>query len=355
LAPEFNRFQTTRRGYEPAAVEKELVALNSELVRLQNQNQDLNQQLKQTRLQLSQAEAQLRASAEPNFSALGAKAADLLATAETISLELRQANELELEEIRLNAAQDLAALREKAELDYKEQLEAATRRSARAIATSKHEAELLVASAKEESEQLRKQTERELAKLRGRVATEVAAIRTASLRELELRKAEAQKELAQNRFLLAEEFGDNERATELALSTLEAQIAERNRAAEQEIFEKHSEASRKTQAYLDSATQDLGELQQAAALLRLEIQALEMDAGRTQSNLISDARKKAEAIVHAAELEASSLKLEAQKQISEREKKAKLALRKIENRVAASEIYLENLRSVVAKEVLQED
>jgi hypothetical protein len=355
LAPDFNRFETTRRGYDPTAVEKELVALNSELVRLQNQNQDLNQQLKQTRLQLTQAEAQLKASAEPNFSALGSKAADLLATAEQISLELRQSNELELEELRLTTAAELSALREKAELDYKEQLDAATRRSARAIATAKHEAELIVAQATEKAEQLEKQTERELAKLRGRAATEVAAIRTTSLREIELRKAEAEKELAQKRYLLAEEFGDEDKATELALSTLEAKLAERNRAAEQEIFDKHAEASRKTQGYLDSATKDLQELQQAAALLRLEIQALELDAGRTQANLIGEARQKAEAIVHAAELDASTLKLEAQKQISEREKRAALELKKIENRVAASEIYLENLRSVLAKEVSTED
>ena len=355
MAPNYNRFETTRRGYDPALVEKELVALNSELVRLQNQNQDLTQQLKQTRLQLSQAEAQLKATAEPNFSALGSKAAELLATAESISLELRQANELELQELRITAADELAELRQKAEGDYQEQLDAATRRSARAIATAKHEAELMVAQAKEEAAAMLKAAEREVAKLRGHTATEVAAIRTSAVREIELKKAEAQKEIAQLRFLLAEEFGGDERASELAVSKLEAQLAERVRANEAEVLEKHAEAARQTQAYLESAKRDLDELQQAAALLRLEIQALELDAGRTQANLIREAREKAEAIVHSAELEASALKLEAQKRLNAEEKQAKLALKKIENRVASSEIYLENLRSVVAKEVSSED
>ena len=355
MAPDFNRFQTTRRGYEPAAVEKELVALNTELVRLQNQNQDLNQQLKNTRLQLSQAEAQLRATAEPNFSALGAKAADLLATAEAISVELRQANELELDQIRVTTANELSELRLKAENEYQEQLAAATRRSARALATAKHEAELVVAEAKDKAAESLKQAEREVAKLRGQAATEVAAIRTAALREIELKRAIAEKELARQRFTLAEEFGDEELATELAVSKLEAQLAERNRLAEQEIFDKHAEAIRQTENYLESAKKDLAELQQAAALTRLEIQALELDAGRTQANLIQEARQKAEAILHAAELEASGMKLDAKKQINSDEAQAKLELKKIENRVAASEIYLENLRSVVSKEVLAED
>jgi hypothetical protein len=355
LAPDFNRFQTARRGYDPAAVEKELVALNSELVRLQNQNQDLVQQLKQTRLQLSQAEAQLRASAEPNFSALGAKAADLLATAESISLELRQANELELDQLRLTTANELSELRQKAELDYQEQLAAATRRSARAMATAKHEAELMVAEAKDQANQIVKQAEREVAKLRGQAATEVAAIRTSATREIELKKAIADKELSRNRFLLAEEFGDDQRAIELATTKLEAQLAERNREAEQEIFDKHAQAVRQTEGYLESAKRDLAELQQALSLTRLEIQALELDAGRTQANLIQEARQKAEAILHAAELEASTMKLEAKKQINSDQKQAMLELKKIENSVAASEIYLENLRSVVSREVSPED
>ena len=355
MAPDSNRFQTTRRGYDQSAVDKELVSLNSELVRLQNQNQDLNQQLKQTRIQLSHAEADLRATAEPNFSALGAKAADLLATAEAISLDLRQANELELEEIRLTAANELAELRQKAELEYQQQLEAATRRSARAIATAKHEAELMLAETKEQATQTIKQAERELAKMRGEAATEVAAIKSSATREIELKFAQAQKEISQQRFLLAEEFGDDKRATELATSKLEAQLAERSRAHEEDISAKHAEAVRLTEGYLASAKEDLSELQQAAAVLRLEIQALELDAGRTQASLIQAARDKAEAIVHAAELEASAIKLGAQKEINAEQKRIKLELKKIENRVASSEIYLENLRSVVAKEVLSED
>lgn len=355
MAPDFNRFETTRRGYEPAAVEKELVALNSELVRLQNQNAELSTQLKQLRFQLGQAEAELLTKSAPNFSALGATAASLLATAEAASLELTQSSQQELEEQRLTTLAELEELRTKSELEYQEQLQAATRRSARAIATAKHEAELLVASAREAATQLTKEVERELAKARGMAATEVAAIRTTAVREAALRIAEANKEIAQQRFLLAEEFGDEQKATELATSTLEAQLAERERAAEADIFEKHSEAVRQTEGYLESAKRDLSELQQAAALVRLEIQALELDAGRTQSKLIQEARDKAEAIVHAAELEASSLKLSAENEIREAQKRAKLELKKIENRVAASEIYLENLRSVVAKDTASED
>ena len=347
MASEYNRFQTARRGYDPAAVERELVSINSELVRLQGQNSDLAAALKQTRQQLAQAESELEASRAPNYSSLGSKAAELLITAESIALELSQQTELELETQRLSTANELADLQAKAEASYQEQLQAATRRSARAMATAKHEAELLVAKATEKADSIMKEVEREAAKLRGRAATEVAAIRSNAVREIELRKAEAEKEIAQQRYLLAETFGDEERAQELATSKLEAALSERNRQAEAEFTQKHGEAVRQTEQYLASAKHDLAELQQSIALSRLEIQALEMDAGNTQARLIQDARERAEALLHAAELEATEIKLAAQKDIAKTQKEAKIALKVIENRVAASDLYLKNLRSVV--------
>lgn len=147
----------------------------------------------------------------------------------------------------------------------------------------------------------------------------------------------------------------DQKALELAEAKFELSKAEQIRALEQELHDRHGEAVRQTEQYLESAKQDLAELQQAAAVLRLEIQALELDAGRTQAKLIQQAREKAEAIIHAAELEAGQLKLDAEKAIAARQKAAQLELNKIDNRVASSEIYLENLRSVVAKEISQED
>ena len=354
MAQDFNRFEQKRKGYDPQAVEKELNALNQELARLLEQNTELNQQLKNTRTQLNQAEAKLKASEEPNFSALGAKAAELIASAESIALELTHKTKQELLELRLTADNELAELKQKAEQEYSEQLSAAARRSARAIATAKHEAELLLANASEESRQKRSAAEREIAKLRGMAATEVAAIRSAAVRELELRRAQLEKKLAQKRFLQSEQSVD-EKALEQVEAKFELTKAEQLRALEQELYDRHGEAVRQTEQYLESAKQDLAGLQQAAALLRLEIQALELDAGRTQSRLIQEARDKAEAIIHAAELEAGQLKLEAEKAIAARHKAAQLELNKIDNRVASSEIYLENLRSVVAKEFSQED
>lgn len=347
MASDYNRFQTARRGYEPAAVERELISINSELVRLQGQNTELAAALKQARLQLSQAETELEASRAPNYSTLGSKAADLLITAESIALELSQQTELDLEGQRLSTANELAELAAKAEASYQEQLAAATRRSARAMATAKHEADLLVARATEKAQAITREVEREAAKVRGRAATEVAAIRSNAVREIELRRAEAEKEIAQQRYLLAESFGDQERAEQLATSKLEAALSERNRQAEAEFTQKHGEAVRQTEQYVASAKHDLSELQQSIALSRLEIQALEMDAGNTQARLIQEARDRAEALLHAAELEATELKLAAQKEIAKSQKDAKIALKVIENRVAASDIYLKNLRSVV--------
>lgn len=355
MAPEHNRFQTARRGYDPAAVERELVSINTELVRLQNQNAELTTALKQTRQQLTQAQAELDATKAPNYSSLGSKVTELLTTAESAALELRQQTELELENQRLTTTIELANLAAKAEASYQEQLEAATRRSARAVATAKHESELLVAEATKKAEAIAREVEREAAKLRGRAATEVAAIKSTAVREIELRKAEAEKEIAQRQYLLAETFGDEQRAEELATTKLEAALSERNRQAELELTQKHGEAVRQTEQYLASAKKDLGELQQSIALSRLEIQALEMDAGNAQTRLIGDAREKAEALLHAAEIEATELRLAAESEIAQSHKDATLALKIIENRVAASEIYLKNLRSVVLEQGSSED
>lgn len=355
MASEHNRFQTVRRGYEPAAVERELIAINSELVRLQNQNSELSTQLRQTRKHLGEVEALLQASQAPNYSSLGSKAAELLTTAESIALELSQKTDLELESQRLNTAIELTELRTRAEASYQEQLQAATRRSARAIATAKHEAELLVAKATKKAEANSRDSEREMVRLRAWEANDLAIIRSSAIRELALRKAEAEKDIAQRKYLLAEKFSDAERAQEFLEAKLTASLSERNRLAEQELSDKHGEAVRQTEQYLAGAKRDLAELQQSVALSRLEIQALEMDAGRTQSQLIHQAREKAEALVHAAELEATELKLEAERVVAKSRKAAQLQLKEIENRVAASDIYLKNLRSVVAEQGSSED
>ena len=55
MPSEFSRFEITRRGYDPKAVEKELNALNAELVRLREQLQESGDALGQTTAKLDSA------------------------------------------------------------------------------------------------------------------------------------------------------------------------------------------------------------------------------------------------------------------------------------------------------------
>ena len=82
MSTEFNRFQASKRGYDPEAVERELKALNSELVRLREQYADTAEELKETRSNLEQTQRKLVSTTAPNFASLGAEAAELLIRAE---------------------------------------------------------------------------------------------------------------------------------------------------------------------------------------------------------------------------------------------------------------------------------
>ena len=347
MSIDFSRFETSKRGYDPAAVEKELKSLEAELIRVREQFAETSEELKTTKASLEQAEQKLASTEAPNFSSLGAEAAELLIRAENSAREIEwaagsKANEL-VEEADLKAKQ----LLESAELQYQDQLGAAERRAARQIAAAKHEAELLTATSKTEAKNKIQEAELEVARLRGQAATEIAALRTTAKREIEALKADLKAKIAAQEFLNLDELGIDQAAKDLAVSQLEAQLGARRKAAEEEYLELHNLAVAETQAYLDSAKTDLEKLKQTIMTIRLEVQALEMEATQAQSRIIREARSKAEAIAHKADLEAAETLAEARNKAAQVELESQERVKGIENRVKSSELYLEKLRSLL--------
>ena len=347
MPSDFNRFETSKRGYDPEAVERELNALNSELVRVKEQAAENSEALQSALAQLAQSEAKLIGTMAPSFSSLGAEAADLLIRAETTAREIESAAAETAQELIESATQEAKRIAQNAEDVYQDQITAAERRVARRIAGAKHDAELLLMKATTEAKDKLRDTELEVARMRGQAATEVAALKTTARREVEAKKAELDAKIAGQELLNLEQLGIEQAAKDLAIADLESKFKTRRRVAEKEYLEKHNEAVHQTERYLESAKSDLAELKKTISTIRLEIQALEMEAGQAQSRILADSRIKAEAIVHAADIEATEINAKALESIAELEKASELNMKNIENRVRSGELYLKNLRSLV--------
>ena len=347
MPTDFNRFETSKRGYDPETVERELNALNSELVRVKEQAAQNSEALQRALSQLAQSEAKMIGTIAPSFSSLGAEAADLLIRAETTAREIESAAAETAQELIESATQEAKRIAQNAEAVYQDQITATERRVARRIAGAKHDAELLIMKATTEAKDKLRDIELEVARMRGQAATEVAALKTTARREVEAKKAELDAKIAGQELLNLEQLGIEQAAKDLAIADLESKFKTRRRVAEKEYLEKHNEAVHQTESYLESAKTDLTELKKTISTIRLEIQALEMEAGLAQSRILADSRSKAEAIVHAADLEATDINAKALKSIAELEKASELNMKNIENRVRSGELYLKNLRSLV--------
>ena len=344
-----SRFEIVRRGYDPQAVDREIKVLSAEIVRLQETSNELAEQLRLMSQKLTDAEQEISLRAQPSYSALGSKASNLISNAEEIAIKLRQDAQAEAEELIARNEKELAERLSDLEQRYEEQLSSAERRSNRRISAANLEAEQLEKQAEQKAQELVKEAEQEAARIRGQVATEIASMRTTARRELEQRKAELESQFASKQYLLSTEIKLEDRAKEVVLAELEAQIATRRKDAENEYLEKHQEAVRQTQQYLESAQNDITELKRLAAKLRLEVQTLEMETSKSQAKMLQEARSRAEALLHSAELEAVAISSSAQEEAGKLLRNAKAELASLENAVSSAKAYLKNMSRVVTE------
>lgn len=344
-----SRFEIVRRGYDPQVVDREIKDLSAEIVRLQETSSELAEQLRLMSQKLTDAEQEISLRAQPSYAALGSKASNLISNAEEIALKLKQDSQAQADELIARTEAELAERLKNLEQRYEEQLSSAERRSSRRIAAANLEAEQMLKLAQEKAGELVADAEAEAARIRGQIATEIAALRTTARRELEQRKAALEAQFESKKFLLATELPVEQRAKDAALTELEAQIANRRKEAENEYLEKHQEAVRQTQLYLESAQTDIAELKGVAAKLRLEVQTLEMETSKSQAKMLQEARSRAEALIHSAELEAVAISSAAQEEAGKLLRNAKAELASLENAVSAAKAYMKNLSKVVTE------
>jgi cell division septum initiation protein DivIVA len=350
LANEFTRFELTRKGYDPLAVERELKDLNLELVRLTETNSELTERLRATTTQLQQSEAALEASKSPNFASLGAKAANILSSAQQIAAELELDAKQVAQQILDSANQDADRVRLSAQDYYESVVEDAARRAQRKLIASEQDADRTLAKATNEADRILREAQSEAARTRGLVATEVAALRATNKRELAAKETEFEA-TAQAKLAAVLDETPEKQLSEKKLAKLESALKLRRAEAEAEYLEKHREAVAETEGYLNSAAKNMAELTTRVAQLRLEIETLELEAATAQRRIMQEARDKADAVIEAAEIEARNLK-QSSKQTAEKllaEARSEVAI--LENQSAAIQIYLENLRSLVTGEL----
>ena len=352
MAGEFNRFEITRKGYDPSAVERELRELNAQLLRLSTANTELTERLRATALQLSQSEAALEATKSPNFAALGAKAANILSSAQQIASELELDAQQVSEQILAEAKLEAENLRLSAQQHYDSVVNQATRRAQRKIAAAEQDAEREISRAKTRAAEIVSEAEREAARTRGMVATEVAAMRSRSKRAIAAQEAESEAtRLAREALALESSLSGEEKLSKAAQKRLEATLALLRAETEAENLENNQKTIAEAEQYLDLAKQDMATLSGKVAELRLELETLELEATKTQKQMIAQARDKADALVAAAELEAEEITSQA-RELGQREMtQADAEVRNLKNQAAAIEIYLENLRSLVTGEL----
>lgn len=350
MAQNLNRFDLVRKGYDTQAVDQQLRQLNAEFVRLTEQNAELQTQLRNTRSQLIESEAALANAKNPNFAALGAKAATILSSAQQIAAELELDAASQAQRIVTEAKQEAQRLSQESESNYQSVVDDAKRRVARKIATGELEAKQIVTAAQSQAEKIIKDAELGAARTRGMVATEVASLRSTAKRELAQKETELlARHQAKLNLLLAENLSGSELLKQKEQAQLEAVLAERRAEAEAEYLAKHQEAVSATEQYLTLAKQDLVELSQAAANLRLEIETLELEASLTQRRILQEARDTSDAIIRSAEVEARNLIFQAKENAIATERNASEKLSNLQNQVASIETYLENLRSLVTE------
>ena len=352
MAGDFNRFEITRKGYEPSAVERELRELNAQLLRLSTANTELTDRLRSTSLQLSQSEAALEATKSPNFAALGAKAANILSSAQQIASELELDAQQVAEQILSEANSEAENLRASAQQHYDSVVNQATRRAQRKIAAAEQDADREIAKAKTRAAEIIAEAEREAARLRGMVATEVAAMRSRSKREIAAKEAESEAtRLALEALALEGSLTGEEKLSKAAQKRLDATLALVRAETEAEHLESNQKTIAEAEHYLDLAKTDMATLSAKVAELRLELDTLELEATKTQKQMIAQAKDKAEALVAAAELEAAEITSEARELAQREVTQASAEVRNLKNQAAAIEIYLENLRSLVTGEL----
>ena len=354
MSGEDTQFPVVLRGYDRGFVDDALLDLRKELMHLSAQNAQLAQELKATQTRLTESEAALAEAADPTYSGVGAKAALILSTAEDQALKLISDAQREVEQRQNELHIEIENIRGEAKGYYDSLVAEAQRRADRIMAAARSDYEELVSKARSEATRITEENIREVGSIRGSISTEVAKMRATAKREIEAMKSAVERDLAERKLMAFRNTtrdldfdAANAILTDQARIDLELELTARRAEAEAEYLRKHQEAVATTQKYLDDANSQLADAITRANAARLEAETLEAAAISVNQQTTNATRKKADAIIAAAEAEAREILSKAHAEIEKNHKNAKVALERIKAEQDSVEVYLKNLRNVL--------
>lgn len=354
MAAEETEFPVVMRGYERPLVDDAIRDFRKEILNLTAMNSQLLTELRDAQNRILDLESQLSEFETPTYAGVGAKAAQILATAEELALKLVADAESDRAAL-LEAAVAEGEQRKSDAQEYHDELVAeASRRADRIINAAQTDYEETMATAKREGERLVDEAMREAGSTRGAIATEVAKMRATAKREAELKLAETERQIAERKLIM-------ERAilapiqqnlvdavlSEQARIDLNLELSARRAEAEAEYQRKYQEAVASTQRYLDDANSQISTALSRVAAARLEAETLEVAARSINKKTTEEAKTKAEQIISAAEIEARSILAKAQEKVAQRLQQLEVAERKLSHERDSILVYLDNLKQVI--------
>jgi len=354
LAAEETEFPVVMRGYERPLVDDAIRDFRKEILNLTTMNSQLVAELREAQARITYLESRISEDENPSYASVGAKAAQILASAEELALKLVADAEAERAALLASATAD-AEQRKTDGQDYHDELVAeANRRADRIINAAQADYDEAMANARRDGEGLVSEAIREAASIRGAVATEVAKVRATAKRETELKLAENDRQLAERKLIMQRALLSPIQQTlvdavlsEQARIDLNLELSARRAEAEAEYQRKYQEAVASTQRYLDDANSQISNALGRVAAARLESETLETAARSINKKSTEEAKAKAEQIISAAEIEARSILAKAKAKVAKRLEQLEVAERRLSQERDSILVYLANLKKVI--------
>lgn len=357
MSGEETLFPVVMRGYERDSVERSILELRKELMQVSAQSAQLAAELKEAQAELELTRGAAAEAADPTYSGVGARAALILSTAEDQAVKLTQDAHREVERSRKTLTDEIDNLRGEAKGYYDSLVAEAQRRADRILAAARSDYEDLLSKARSDAAAISEESLREAGSIRGAISTEVARMRATANREIEAKKAVVDRDLAERKLIAFREStrgldadAANALVTQQARIDLELELTARRQEAEAEYLRKHQEAVAATQKYLDDANAQLASALTRSGAARLEAETLEAAAISINQQTTDIARKKADAIIAAAEAESREILAKTQSEIDKKYTSEKSTLEKLQSERESVEVYLRNLRNVLQGE-----
>ena len=354
MAAEETEFPVVMRGYDRPAVDDAIRDFRKELINITALNTQLSAELRDAQNRLLELEKDVSERENPTYAGVGAKAAQILSTAEELAISLVADAEKERAAIIDTVAKDVEQLKADGQ-EYHDQLVAeAQKRADRIINAAKTDYDETLAKANAEAKAIVDEAQRQAGSLRGAISTEVAKLRATAKREIEVKQSEADRSIAERKLIAERQLtGPIEQELKDALLSEQARIdlnlelTARRAEAESEYQRKYQEAVAQTQKYLDDANAQLSTALIRLSTAKLEADAIETGAKSENKMIIEEARKRADEIIANAEIEARAILSSTQAKVAQRLHFLEAEERKVKQEKSSILVYLENLTAVI--------